>query len=1017
MDVRETVREAEAPPGEDEDAYHVAAEYPMTWARLGRPHYVGDEYLVLNAEDCSHNGWQAGDRVVLTAAPTQFANSDKATFTGAPRIWMDHDQNTTARRDNEKALHDHSAHFSNDYTGVEVVTVQAALNRTTFRLMRPLRFDHYVGIERLSNRDQQADVHVGTHAALLTRGIVVRSALSGDGGGCNNLASQVDHPRNGGEGFVVENNEDDIDSPYQNERDISHCMNSPKTTRTLYPPKPSWLHNTSHLVAGCNTLFGAEQKFRYGASVSLDGVEMRQLGTAPNFGRLGTYGVHFHVAGYPRSFTGYLRNSSHTRELRVVSSSIWMSFARYVVVHGTMETLVRNNVGFLAYGSGYFCEDGTELDNVFDHNTGISTLSTIANPYWNPAPVFSFVSTDYSVMSTFWFKNNMNSMSRNLACNSPSPVLGAWYVPQKTHMMRGPSTVCIGSKKLDLPGMSPSYVANAGASSDLHGLDGCDRKKFGAVDGPSSCVANNSDDCRCLSGYLYDPTIHADDERSTAACYVPANFSFRFMNNGQYVSDSCNIYSSDAVSPIYFNVENVFYAMSGFYSEFPEMLRTDHDGYMLGTDTAYAFDSCVYNHTRSQYTPTYCSVLLPRDGWNGCTDAVGQGEYMRTKYVLNAPGRDHMDTPGDNASYMQRCSVQTGSTCQSGSPPADAWYTVPKIFSALLLWRTGAQYNQLFMGAIWTKDTPPWCLGCALLAGANVWNTTRTHVRSFHAELQYQSTQMVYGFDLVSPPRIIPGIYAVYDNLLLKGSLPLPQSTMLFTGDSTLIDETSVLDIAAEGLLDPIDNLHKHPRYAQHVVAHVFDAERAGIASVFVNGSRMHSSMLPATTSTDYTLLDSLQYMDMTTRKFTRSGVTLAYNSTSLSAGNPIVNLLKYKDGADFTCEEQSEECPDTAKYLSICAYSKPRSVALHDNRSIVGNVIGPIFDSVVGRAVGDRVCAGLALVPGMLMPANADGTTYDSKSQTGADCGSNGGGTQCKCFEGVKGTNPCIHHSEVMIW
>ncbi|KAK3251604.1 hypothetical protein CYMTET_39060 [Cymbomonas tetramitiformis] len=953
MDVRETVREAEAPLGEDEDAYHVAAEYPMTWARLGRPHYDGDEYLVLNAEDCSHDGWRTKDRLVLTAAPTQFANGDKATFTGAPRIWMDHDQNTTAHRDNEKALHDHSTHFSNDYTGVEVVTVQAALNCTTFRLMRPLRSDHYVGIERLSNRDQQADVHVGTHAALLTRGIVVRSALSGDGGGCNNLASQ---------------------------------------------------------------------KFRYGASVSLDGVEMRQLGTAPNFGRLGTYGVHFHVAGYPRSFTGYLRNSSHTRELRVVSSSIWMSFARYVVVHGTMETLVRNNVGFLAYGSGYFCEDGTELDNIFDHNTGISTLSTIANPYWNPAPVFSFVSTDYSVMSTFWFKNNMNSMSRNLACNSPSPVLGAWYVPQKTHVMRGPSTVCIGSRKLDLPGMSPSYVANAGASSDLHGLDGCDRLKFGAVDGPSSCVGNNPDDCRCLSGYLYDPTIHADDESSTAACYVPANFSFRFMNNGQYVSDSCNIYSSEAVSPIYFNVENVFYAMSGFYSEFPEMLRTDNAGYMLGTDTAYAFDSCVYNHTRSQYTPTYCSVLLPRDGWNGCTDAVGQCEYMRTKYVLNAPGQRHIDTPGVNASYMQRCSVQTGSTCQSGSPPADAWYTVPKIFSALLLWRTGAQYNQLFMGAIWTKDTPPWCLGCALLAGGNVWNTRTTHVHNFHAELQYQSTQMVYGFDLVKPPRIIPGIYAVYDNLLLKGSLPLPQSTMLFTGDSTLIDETSVLDIVAEGLLDPSttpSELNNHPRYAQHAVAHVFDAEQAGIASVFVNSSRMHSSMLPTTTPTDYTLLDSLQYMDMTTRKFTRSGVTLAYNSTSLSAGNPIVNLRKHKDGADFSCEEQSETCPDTAKYLSICAYSKPRSVALHDNRSIVGNVIGPIFDSVVGRAVGDRVCAGLALVPGMLMPANADGTTYDSKSQTGADCGSNGGGTQCKCFEGVHGvaSNPCRDHLGVMIW
>ncbi|KAK3254160.1 hypothetical protein CYMTET_36618 [Cymbomonas tetramitiformis] len=114
MDVRETVREAEAPLGEDEDAYHVAAEYPMTWARLGRPHYVGDWYLVLNAEDCHHDGWRTDDRLVLTAAPTQFADRDTDSFTGAPRNWMDHDPNSTAYRDNEKALHDHDRHFSDD---------------------------------------------------------------------------------------------------------------------------------------------------------------------------------------------------------------------------------------------------------------------------------------------------------------------------------------------------------------------------------------------------------------------------------------------------------------------------------------------------------------------------------------------------------------------------------------------------------------------------------------------------------------------------------------------------------------------------------------------------------------------------------------------------------------------------------------------------------------------------------------------------------------------------------------
>eukprot|EP00854_Cymbomonas_tetramitiformis_P032294 gene32294-40892_t len=162
MDVRETVREAEAPLTEDEDAYHVAFEYPMTWARLGRPHHTGDRYLVLNVKDCSNDGWQAGDRVVLTAASAQFADSENSVV-GAPRIWMDHDNKTKAHRDNVDALNKYKDYFTNDNTGVEVVTLAGTVNKTTFMLKSPLMYDHYVGIERLSNLHQQADVHVGTH--------------------------------------------------------------------------------------------------------------------------------------------------------------------------------------------------------------------------------------------------------------------------------------------------------------------------------------------------------------------------------------------------------------------------------------------------------------------------------------------------------------------------------------------------------------------------------------------------------------------------------------------------------------------------------------------------------------------------------------------------------------------------------------------------------------------------------------------------------------------------------------
>ncbi|KAK3244796.1 hypothetical protein CYMTET_45607 [Cymbomonas tetramitiformis] len=627
----------------------------------------------------------------------------------------------------------------------------------------------------------------------------------------------------------------DYDTAQGIRADVSECLKGVKApSDPLDPPNASWLFGTSHLGQGCNTMFGAEQKFRYGASVSLDGVEMKRTGTAPNFGRLGTYGVHFHLAGYARSFTGYLRNPQYTRELRVVSSSIWMSFARWITVHGTMETLQRNNVGFLGYGSGYFLEDGTEMDNVIDHNTGIAALSTIHNKYWNPAPVYSFVATDYSVMSSYWFKNNLNTLSRNLACNSPSPVLAVWYVPQKTQILRGPSAICIGNPDLDLPGMASQGVAQAQASADRHGLDGCDvSKPYTATNGPSFCA--DATDCRCLAGHQYQPKVRSrSGSRMYAECYVPSNFTFRFVhatiqvNGGCEYGTYCNLYTSTADAPIALNAENVVYAMAGFYSEFPEMLRTDNDGYMLGIDQTYSFDTCDLAKV-PEGNKYYCAQYLPVDGWNTCTDLLGQGEYVSSIYK-NMQNGDYTSlvTPDSSTPAEQYCSTQTGGTCQSDNGMQNAWYTVPKVFSSLLLWRTGKSQALLYVGAAWTKDAPPWCLGCALLTGASVNKTTYTIYSDEHNPgLQYLSTQIIGGFDMTNPNPVMPGLYVVYDDLLLQGSLSLPQNTAVFTGNATLIDRSSVLDLSAEGLLS-VQNTD-HPHYSQHVVLDVPSATKAGI--------------------------------------------------------------------------------------------------------------------------------------------------------------------------------------------
>lgn len=51
-----------------------------------------------------------------------------------------------------------------------------------------------------------------------------------------------------------------------------------------------WMLGTVGLL-GCNAIWGGQQIFRYGygASVSLDGVEVTKMGTAGNFGNMGQY--------------------------------------------------------------------------------------------------------------------------------------------------------------------------------------------------------------------------------------------------------------------------------------------------------------------------------------------------------------------------------------------------------------------------------------------------------------------------------------------------------------------------------------------------------------------------------------------------------------------------------------------------------------------------------------------------------------------------------------------------------
>ncbi|WP_437527499.1 hypothetical protein WME79_42920 [Sorangium sp. So ce726] len=117
------------------------------------------------------------------------------------------------------------------------------------------------------------------------------------------------------------------------------------------PPPPEDCYFGGHVIARQG--FGRFQ---------LQGVELYQLGQG---GRMGHYPVHFHLA----------KDTSYTNAF-VADSSIWESNTRFVTIHGTHGVNVARNVGFLSVGHAFYLEDGSEIDNSFCYNLGVSARAT-----------------------------------------------------------------------------------------------------------------------------------------------------------------------------------------------------------------------------------------------------------------------------------------------------------------------------------------------------------------------------------------------------------------------------------------------------------------------------------------------------------------------------------------------------------------------------------------------------------------------------------------------------------------
>jgi len=108
---------------------------------------------------------------------------------------------------------------------------------------------------------------------------------------------------------------------------------------------------------------------------------------------LARYPIHFH----------HLKDTS--RGIEVIGNSITYSDNRWITIHDSNGIIVKDNVGYISQGHGFFLEDGTEFDNVFEKNIGIIVKRELIRPDGAP--------------SVFWTMNPMNVYRDNVAVNAP----------------------------------------------------------------------------------------------------------------------------------------------------------------------------------------------------------------------------------------------------------------------------------------------------------------------------------------------------------------------------------------------------------------------------------------------------------------------------------------------------------------------------------------------------------------------------------------------------------------------
>lgn len=157
-----------------------------------------------------------------------------------------------------------------------------------------------------------------------------------------------------------------------------------------------------------NERFGAHVMIMTGSQARIEGVEFRRVGQA---GILARYPIHWHLMSYTSD--GEERTDQSPQYIR--NSSIWNSSQRCVVLHGTNDVAVQNNICFDIRGHAIFLEDAVERRNVIEDNLVLHVH--------RPDPGQRLLNHDDKAAG-FWLTNPDNVVRGNVAADAEG--IGFW---------------------------------------------------------------------------------------------------------------------------------------------------------------------------------------------------------------------------------------------------------------------------------------------------------------------------------------------------------------------------------------------------------------------------------------------------------------------------------------------------------------------------------------------------------------------------------------------------------------